>query len=122
MEAVFSSLNVKTALNLAHVRGVVLLAISEAGLELGEYSPLEVKMSVVGSGRAEKQQVGQMVKLLLGLDAPPSPHDAADAVAIAICHIHTSHGAVANAIQRTATSAPRHATAASLRSWRHYRP
>lgn len=85
VEEVFHSQNTKTALKLAHVRGVALLAIAEAGLELGEYSPLEVKSSVVGYGRAEKQQVQLMVKNLLGL-GEPQPEDASDAIAVAICH------------------------------------
>jgi len=86
VEAVFYSLNVKTALNLAHVRGVVLLPLSEAGLELGEYSPLEVKMSVVGYGRAEKQQVQMMIHSLLALESPITSEDACDALAVAVCH------------------------------------
>jgi len=86
VEAVFYSLNVKTALNLAHVRGVVLLAISEAGLELGEYSPLEVKISVVGYGRAEKTQVQMMIHSLLALESPITSEDACDALAVAVCH------------------------------------
>jgi crossover junction endodeoxyribonuclease RuvC len=86
VEAVFYSVNVKSALSLAHVRGVVLLAISEAGLELGEYSPLEVKRSVVGYGRAEKHQVQMMVGSLLRLESPIASEDACDALAVAICH------------------------------------
>jgi len=86
VEEVFYSLNVKTALNLAHVRGLVLLAISEAGLELGEYSPLEVKMSVVGYGRAEKQQVQMMIHSLLALESPITSEDACDALTVAVCH------------------------------------
>jgi len=86
VEEVFYSINVKSALNLAHVRGVVLLAISEAGLELGEYSPLEVKASVVGYGRAEKHQVQMMVHSLLALESPITSEDACDALAVAICH------------------------------------
>jgi crossover junction endodeoxyribonuclease RuvC len=85
IEEVFYSQNVKTTLKLAHVRGVAMLVTAEAGLELGEYSPLEVKSSVVGFGRAEKQQVQLMIKNLLGLDAPV-PEDASDALAVAICH------------------------------------
>jgi crossover junction endodeoxyribonuclease RuvC len=86
VEEVFHATNVKTVLKLAHVRGVALLAVAEAGLELGEYSPLEIKTSVVGYGRAEKGQVQLMVKSLLGLeDAIPS-EDASDAIAVAICH------------------------------------
>jgi crossover junction endodeoxyribonuclease RuvC len=85
VEEVFHSQNPKTALKLAHVRGVALLAIAEAGVHLGEYSPLEVKTSVVGYGRAEKQQVQLMVKNLLGLHEL-QPEDASDAIAVAICH------------------------------------
>ena len=84
MEGVFYSANVQTALKLAHVRGVALLAIAEAGVALGEYSPLEVKMSVVGYGRAEKQQVQLMVRSLTGETI--ASEDAADALAVAICH------------------------------------
>lgn len=86
VEEVFYSTNVKTALKLAHVRGVALLAISEAGLEFGEYSPLEIKTSVVGYGRAEKHQVQVMVKSLLKLDQPIASEDACDALAVAVCH------------------------------------
>jgi crossover junction endodeoxyribonuclease RuvC len=86
VEEVFFSLNVKTALKLAHVRGVALLAIAEAGISLGEYSPLEVKTSVVGYGRAEKRQVQLMVRTLTGLDHEIESEDAADALAVAICH------------------------------------
>jgi crossover junction endodeoxyribonuclease RuvC len=85
IEEVFYSQNVKTALKLAHVRGVAMLVAAEAGIELGEYSPLEVKTSVVGYGRAEKQQVQLMIKSLLGLD-DKQPEDASDALAVAICH------------------------------------
>jgi crossover junction endodeoxyribonuclease RuvC len=81
---VFFSQNVKTALKLAHVRGVVMLAIADAGVKLGEYSPLEVKMSVVGYGRAEKHQVQLMVRSLTGTGI--DSEDAADAIAVAICH------------------------------------
>jgi crossover junction endodeoxyribonuclease RuvC len=86
VEEVFYSNNVKTALKLAHVRGVALLAISEAGLELGEYSPLEIKTSVVGYGRAEKRQVQVMVTSLLHLDGAIKSEDACDALAVAVCH------------------------------------
>lgn len=87
VEEVFYSQNVKTALKLAHVRGAALLTIAEAGLALGEYSPLEIKTSVVGYGRAEKQQVQLMVKSLLGLKANLESEDASDAIAVAICHV-----------------------------------
>lgn len=85
VEGVFYSSNARTALKLAHVRGVALLVISEAGLPLGEYSPLEVKTSVVGYGRAEKHQVQWMVGSLLDAAAIES-EDACDALAVAICH------------------------------------
>jgi crossover junction endodeoxyribonuclease RuvC len=86
VEEVFHAVNVKTALKLAHVRGIALLVVAEAGLVMGEYSPLEVKSSVVGYGRAEKHQVQMMVRSLLGLDQAIESEDACDAVAVAICH------------------------------------
>ena len=86
VEEVFHAVNVKTALKLAHVRGIALLVVAEAGLRMGEYSPLEVKSSVVGYGRAEKSQVQLMVRSLLGLDQVIESEDACDAVAVAICH------------------------------------
>ncbi|HEY6341518.1 MAG TPA: crossover junction endodeoxyribonuclease RuvC [Bryobacteraceae bacterium] len=86
VEEVFYSQNVKTALKLAHVRGVALLAIAEAQVTLGEYSPLEVKNSVVGYGRAEKHQVGRMVRTLTGFDKEWESEDVSDALAVAICH------------------------------------
>jgi crossover junction endodeoxyribonuclease RuvC len=86
VEEVFYSQNVKTALKLAHVRGVALLAIAEASIALGEYSPLEVKASVVGYGRAEKHQVGLMVRTLTGFDREFETEDVSDALAVAICH------------------------------------
>jgi crossover junction endodeoxyribonuclease RuvC len=86
VEEVFHAVNVKTALKLAHVRGVAMLVAAEAGLVMGEYSPLEVKSSVVGYGRAEKGQVQMMVRSLLGLEVAIESEDACDAVAVAICH------------------------------------
>ncbi len=86
VESVFFSANVKTALKLAHVRGVALLAVAEAEIGLAEYSPLEVKTSVVGYGRAEKGQVQTMVRNLLRLAKPIDSEDASDALAVAICH------------------------------------
>ena len=91
VEEVFHAVNVKTALKLAHARGVALMTVAEAGLTLGEYSPLEVKTSVVGYGRAEKQQVQMMVRSLVGNYPDLESEDAADAVAVAICH--ASHAA-----------------------------
>src|SRR5436305_9802828 len=89
IEDVFYAVNVKSALKLGQVRGVAMLAASSCGLEVAEYSPLSIKSSVVGYGRAEKHQVQQMVMRLLKLSVIPEPTDAADALAIAICHIHT---------------------------------
>ncbi len=86
VEEVFFAVNVKTALKLSHVRGVALLVIAESGVELAEYSPLEVKSSVVGYGRAEKHQVKMMVARLLRLETQIESEDACDALAIAICH------------------------------------
>jgi crossover junction endodeoxyribonuclease RuvC len=90
IEDVFYALNVKSALKLGQVRGVAMLAASSAGLEVAEYAALSVKSAVVGYGRAEKHQVQHMVTRLLNLAEIPQPPDAADALAIAICHLHTS--------------------------------
>jgi len=90
IEDVFYAANVKSALKLGQVRGVAMLAASSAGLEVAEYSPLSIKSAVVGYGRAEKTQVQHMVMHLLNLAAIPESPDAADALAIAICHLHTS--------------------------------
>ncbi len=86
VEEVFHAVNSKSALKLAHVRGVALLLAAEAGLTVSEYSPLEVKISVVGYGRAEKQQVHMMVHSLLGFAQKFESYDATDALAVAICH------------------------------------
>lgn len=88
VESLFYATNVKSALKLGHVRGVALLAGVTRGIPVHEYSPLEVKQAVVGYGRADKQQVQRMVAILLELASPPEPDDAADALAIAICHAH----------------------------------
>jgi crossover junction endodeoxyribonuclease RuvC len=90
IEDVFYALNVKSALKLGQVRGVAMLTAASAGLEVAEYSPLSIKSAVVGYGKAEKHQVQQMVARLLCLDEIPEPADAADALAIAICHLHTA--------------------------------
>src|SRR6476660_2800753 len=89
-ENVFYANNVQTALKLGHVRGVSMFAAAQADLPVFEYSPLEVKSAVTGYGRAEKPQVQQMVRALLKLNAPPEPYDASDALAVAICHVHTN--------------------------------
>jgi crossover junction endodeoxyribonuclease RuvC len=90
IEDVFYAANVKSALKLGQVRGVAMLAASLAGIQVAEYSPLTIKSAVVGYGRAEKQQVQHMVTRLLHLDEVPKSPDAADALAIAICHLHTA--------------------------------
>jgi crossover junction endodeoxyribonuclease RuvC len=90
IEEVFYSVNVKSALKLGQVRGVALLAAARLGLPVAEYAPLRIKSSVVGYGLAKKEQVQFMVARLLGLAELPQPADAADALAIAICHIHTA--------------------------------
>jgi len=90
VEDLFFATNVKSALKLGQTRGVTLLAAVNEGKELAEYSPLEVKQSVVGYGRADKIQVQDMVTTLLGLAEKPQPFDAADALAVAICHIHNA--------------------------------
>ncbi len=115
VENIFYARNVRSALKLGHARGVALLAASEAGLPVVEYAPAEIKRAVVGYGRAEKHQVQQMVKLLLGLDAPPSPHDVADALAVAICHLHAASSGLT-------VPAPIDRDRRTSRSWRHYRP
>ncbi len=88
VEALFFAKNVRSAVTLAHARGVALLTAAAAGLAVAEYSPLEVKQAVVGYGRAEKRQVQAMVRTLLNLREPPVEQDAADALAVALCHLH----------------------------------
>jgi crossover junction endodeoxyribonuclease RuvC len=89
-ESLFYATNVQSALKLGHVRGVSMFAAAEANIPIYEYSPLEVKSAVTGYGRAEKLQVQQMVRALLKLAEPPQPYDASDALAVAICHVHTN--------------------------------
>lgn len=89
VEELFFNKNVKTAIRVGQARGVILLAGSQKGIEVAEYTPLQVKQAVVGYGRASKNQVQQMVKALLNLDEIPKPDDAADALAISICHGHS---------------------------------
>ena len=90
IEDVFYAANAKSALKLGHVRGVAMLAAAQLQIPVAEYAPLAIKSAVVGYGRAEKVQVQQMVARLLRLEAPPDPADVADALAIAICHLHTA--------------------------------
>ena len=89
VEKLFFERNVRTAISVGQARGVTLLALAESNLEIGEYTPLEVKQAVVGYGGADKNQVQQMVRLILGMIEIPKPDDAADALAVAICHIHS---------------------------------
>jgi crossover junction endodeoxyribonuclease RuvC len=89
VEKLFFERNVRTAISVGQARGVALLAMAESNLEIGEYTPLEVKQAVVGYGGADKNQVQQMVRTILGLIEVPQPDDAADALAVAICHIHS---------------------------------
>lgn len=90
IEELFFNSNQKTAINVAQARGVLLVSVANANIPIYEYTPLQVKQSVCGYGRADKQQVQHMVKTILGLNAIPKPDDAADALAIAICHAHSS--------------------------------
>ncbi|MDR1117519.1 MAG: crossover junction endodeoxyribonuclease RuvC [Oscillospiraceae bacterium] len=90
VEELFFSANVKTGIHVAHGRGVLLLECRRAGIPIFEYTPLQVKQAVVGYGKAEKKQVMEMVKIFLNLEKIPRPDDAADALAIAICHAHSS--------------------------------
>lgn len=114
IENLFHSVNVRSALRLGHARGVAMLAAVEAGVPVFEYTPAEIKRAVVGYGRADKPQVQHMIKLILGLAEVPSPHDAADALAVAICHVHAMPPArAATAVQPARSKAT---------SWRQYRP
>lgn len=90
MEELFFAKNARTALTVGQARGVAILAISHAGLTISEYTPIQVKQAIHGYGRATKDQVGEMVKILLGLSYIPKPDDAADAAAIAICHLNST--------------------------------
>jgi crossover junction endodeoxyribonuclease RuvC len=90
IEKLFFNRNVTTAFTVGQARGVIVLAGVQAGLQVAEYTPLQVKQAVVGYGKAEKHQVQEMVKMLLKLSIVPKPDDVADALAIAICHAHSS--------------------------------
>lgn len=90
IEELFFNSNQKTAINVAQARGVILVAVANRDIPICEYTPLQVKQSVTGYGRADKKQIQQMVKMMLGLNAIPKPDDAADALAIAICHAHSN--------------------------------
>jgi crossover junction endodeoxyribonuclease RuvC len=117
IENLFHAINARSALQLGHARGVAMLAAVEAGVPIVEYTPAEVKQAVVGYGRAEKSQVQTMIQLLLGLDAPPTPYDASDALAIAICHVHRMN--VPGDAARQMIRRPR--PASRVTSWRAFR-
>jgi crossover junction endodeoxyribonuclease RuvC len=114
VEAVFHALNARSALQLGHARGVALLAATQAGIPVAEYSPAAVKRAVVGYGRAEKLQVQEMVRLLLGLPEAPAPLDVSDALAVAICHVHSMR-TIADSSTGAAASRP---IPEPRRSWR----
>ena len=118
IENLFHATNVRSALRLGHARGVAMLAAVEAGCPVVEYTPAEIKRAVVGYGRAEKHQMQMMIKLLLGLDRPPSSHDAADALAVAICHVHS----VPMRVKRDDTLHDKARDRKLPRTWRQYRP
>jgi crossover junction endodeoxyribonuclease RuvC len=118
VESLFHAVNARSALQLGHARGVALLAAAQAGLEVAEYPPAEVKRAVVGFGRAEKVQVQHMVTLLLGLDAAPESLDASDALAVAICHVHLCQHESRPAIAEARADAK---AARAPRSWRDYK-
>ncbi len=132
IENIFHAVNARSALKLGHARGVAMLAAIQAGVTVVEYTPAEIKRAVVGYGRAEKPQVAQMVKMLLGLDTIPKPHDATDALAVAICHLH--NGSIGNRTtfaratedkkEAVASTTPRKGSGkvATLKRWRDYRP
>jgi crossover junction endodeoxyribonuclease RuvC len=125
IENVFYATNVRSALKLGHARGVAMLAAVQAGCRVAEYTPTEVKRAVVGYGRAEKAQVQQMVKVLLGLNRAPSPHDAADALAVAICHVHEdvlTSRLSARSVAGETGERPAAGRGKLPRSWRQYRP
>lgn len=122
IESLFHAVNVRSALKLGHARGVAVLAAVEAGCDVVEYTPAEIKRAIVGYGRAEKPQVQQMIRLLLGLDKAPSPHDAADALAVAICH---SHSMLPNGLKPALAAieaGKSRGTRRTPKSWRQYRP
>ncbi len=98
IEELFFNSNQKTAINVAQARGIILLAAMNLNIPIFEYTPLQVKQAVVGYGRADKSQVQQMVKALLNLEKVPKPDDTADALAIAVCHAHSS-GSLVNLIK-----------------------
>jgi crossover junction endodeoxyribonuclease RuvC len=89
VEKLYFQRNVTTAITVGQARGVLMLALAQASIPIAEYNPMEIKQAVAGYGKADKQQMQQMVKMLLGLEKIPKPDDAADALAVAVCHIHS---------------------------------
>ena len=121
VESLFHHAHARSALQLGHARGVALLAATQAGVPIAEYSPMEIKRAVVGYGRAEKTQVQAMIRLLLGLAAAPQPLDVSDALAVAICHLHhCGQRAVVDAAM-TAEPPARRRGGSSATSWRKYK-
>ncbi len=115
VEETFFAVNVKTALKLGQVRGAILLTAERSGLKVFEYAPRLVKQTVVGYGAAEKHQVGEMVRLLLNLPDTPQPHDASDALAIAICHLHHANSAAGiNLLTTRSSRRPKRMTMADI--------
>jgi crossover junction endodeoxyribonuclease RuvC len=114
IEDLFYARNARSASKLGHVRGVAMLAAAEAGMPVAEYLPTQVKQAVVGYGHAEKQQVRDMVMLLLDLKTPPEKLDTSDALAVAICHAHS-----VGTIETQVALRPDQSVS---RSWRRYRP
>jgi crossover junction endodeoxyribonuclease RuvC len=106
IESVFTALNMKTALRLAEVRGVILLAAAQAGVASFSYSPREVKATVAGYGHAGKEQVQQMVRAVLGMSEMPEPADAADALAVALCHVQMAQSPLRVAARAVALASP----------------
>jgi crossover junction endodeoxyribonuclease RuvC len=121
VESLFHAVNARSALQLGHARGVVLLAATQARLPIAEYSPAEVKRAVVGYGRAEKPQVAQMIRLLLGLDEVPHPLDVSDALAVAVCHLHTLGSAEARARAEAGDGVAAPARRTRATSWRNFK-
>lgn len=100
IEKLFFNTNAKTAIDVSQARGVIILAAKQKGVLANEYTPLQVKQSVVGYGRADKKQVQEMTRILLNLDKIPKPDDAADALAMAICHAHSSGSILGKTIKK----------------------
>ena len=123
VESIFYAVNARSALQLGHARGVALLAASQAGVPIAEYAPAEVKRAMVGYGRAEKTQVREMMRLLLGFESVDYPLDVSDALAVAICHLHhRGHRALLDSDGNDIAAPARRRTGrGSATSWRNYK-